>query len=95
MTRDEQVAAYDAAARAAVGRMIAILETRTDEVIARGRERAFGGLGDEYGDASYRLSDAALDGETLDELADAVFYLHIPLARSAGLLQTFSGLEPA
>lgn len=95
MTRDEQIAAYEQAARAAIGRMVAILETRGDEIIALGRERAFDGPGDEYGNASYGLSAEALDGEADQELADAVFYLHIPIARDAGLLEAFSAHEPA
>lgn len=94
MTRDEQVAVYEQAARAAVGRLVAMLETRTDEIIALGRERAFGGLGDEYGDVSYGLGDDALDGEAMQELADAVFYVHVPVARGGGLLPAGSDSAP-
>ena len=69
-----------AAAAAAIGRMVAILETRGDgsspwDGSARSMVRATG-----TETASYGLSAEALDGRQIEGSADAVFY-HIPIAQ--------------
>ena len=59
--------------------------TQMAELVELGYERAFTTVGvHEYGDSTYWKDPAALADEAAAELADAIFYLHIPVAREHG-----------
>lgn len=85
ITLDEQKAQYRTHARVAAEQLIDVLTARIDEYIELGYQRAFETVGvEEYGDSTYWKSDLALDDEAAAEIADAIFYQHIPIARAAG-----------
>ncbi|MCW2923892.1 MAG: hypothetical protein JWM98_1296 [Thermoleophilia bacterium] len=82
---DEQRALYRQHAAEAGDRLVALLRARLDELVELGFERAFETVGvHEYGDATYWKATEQLADEAAAELADAVFYLHIPVAREHG-----------
>jgi hypothetical protein len=82
---DTQRSVYKKHAEAAADALAELLQNRRDEIIELGFERAFDSVGvAQYGDGTYFKDGVQLDGETLAELADAIFYLHIPIGRSAG-----------
>lgn len=69
----------------AAARLVDVLRARLDELVELGFERAFDTVGvHEYGDSTYWKPDAELSAEAAAELADAIFYLHIPIAREHG-----------
>lgn len=69
----------------AADRLVDVLRARLDELVELGFERAFDTVGvHEYGDSTYWKPTDALAEEAAAELADAIFYLHIPVARAAG-----------
>lgn len=69
----------------AARRLVDVLQARLDELIELGFERAFDTVGvHEYGDSTYWKSTEQLADEAAAELADAIFYLHIPVAREHG-----------
>lgn len=69
----------------AANRLVEVLQARLAELVELGYERAFDSVGvHEYGDSTYWKADPALWEETAAELADAIFYLHIPVARAHG-----------
>lgn len=61
-------------AGAAVDRMVEMLVTHRDELIALAEERASGPGARMYGEAAWRRSPEQLDHETFEELADGIFY---------------------
>lgn len=82
---DQQRELYQKHASEASLRLIEVLSVRRDELIALGRDRAFETVGvHEYGDSTYWLDPQKLDDETLAELADAIFYMQIQIAREHG-----------
>jgi hypothetical protein len=84
---DQQREMYRTHADAAARRLLALLEERKDELVALGFERAFDTVGvHEYGDSTYWKPSEQLTDEALAELADGIFYMHVPLAREAGEL---------
>ena len=79
---------YDSFADQALDELVTLLQTRGPELVALGRKRAFEQVGvHEYGDSTYWLPPERLDEEVAAELADAVFYLQVTLARAAGALE--------
>ena len=63
-----------------------------DALIELGHARAFHDVGvHEYGDTTYFISPAQLRDETDAELADAIFYEQIRVARDAGDLPPYAG----
>jgi hypothetical protein len=69
----------------AAQRLVAVLQARLDELVELGFERAFDTVGvHEYGDSTYFKDTEQLADEVAAELADAIFYLHIPVAREHG-----------
>ena len=89
---EQQRTAYRQHAADAGRALLAMLEARMDELVELGFERAFDTVGvHEYGDSTYHKPAASLDTEAAAELADAIFYLHIPIARDAGDLPVPGG----
>jgi hypothetical protein len=73
----------------AARRLVEVLQARLDELVELGFERAFDTVGvHEYGDSTYWKSTEQLSDEAAAELADAIFYLHIPIAREHADLPT-------
>lgn len=69
----------------AAERLVEVLRARLDELTELGFERAFETVGvQEYGDSTYWKDADTLAEEAAAELADAIFYLHIPIARAYG-----------
>lgn len=84
---EDQRELYRQHAGTAAERLVEVLRARIDELVELGFERAFETVGvHEYGDSTYWKSTEALSDEAAAELADAIFYLHIPIAREAGTL---------
>ena len=82
---EQQRELYRRHAAEAVTQLVALLQARIDELVELGFERAFDTVGvHEYGDSTYWKSAESLAEEAAAELADAIFYLHIPVAREAG-----------
>ncbi|MBC7461841.1 MAG: hypothetical protein H7287_10810 [Thermoleophilia bacterium] len=82
---DQQRELYRTHAAAAADELMVVLQARLQELIDLGFERAFDTVGVlEYGDSTYWKSTEQLSEEAAAELADAIFYLHIPVARAAG-----------
>ncbi len=66
----------------AAARLVVVLQERLAELVELGFERAFDTVGvHEYGDSTYWKHNEQLADEADAELADAIFYLHIPVAR--------------
>jgi hypothetical protein len=85
ITLDEQRELYRTHAAAAGEALVRMLEARLAEFVELGFERAFDTVGvHEYGDSTYWKPNEQLSEEAAAELADAIFYLHIPIARAAG-----------
>ncbi|MBC7645243.1 MAG: hypothetical protein H7123_08955 [Thermoleophilia bacterium] len=84
---EQQRELYAAHADTAVDALIERITTGRDELIELGMARAFRDVGvHEYGDKTYFISAAQLREETDAELADAIFYEQIRVARDAGTL---------
>lgn len=82
---DQQRDIYRRHAAEAAIELVEILRSRVDELVELGFERAFDTVGvHEYGDTTYWKPTDQLSEEAAAELADAIFYLHIPVARAAG-----------
>lgn len=82
---ERQLELYDQHADAAYDALLVQMHERRDELIALGRERAFRSVGvHQYGDRTYFSDPATLRDEADAELADAIFYVHIPVAINAG-----------
>jgi hypothetical protein len=82
---EQQRDLYRRHADEAAARLVDVLRARLDELVALGFERAFDTVGvHEYGDATYWKGTEQLAEEAAAELADAIFYLHIPVAREHG-----------
>lgn len=76
---------YRQHAAEAAERLVALLGDRFAELVELGFLRAFDTVGvHEYGDSTYWKDTAQLAEEAAAELADAIFYLHIPVAREHG-----------
>lgn len=70
---------------AAYDQLQKLLDERREQLIQLGFERAFDTVGlEQYGDSTFWLTPERVIDETLAELADAIFYLHINEARAAG-----------
>lgn len=82
---DRQRSLYRRHAAEAADQLVELLRERLESLVELGYERAFDTVGvHEYGDSTYfRLPDE-LAQEAAAELADAIFYLHIPVARAHG-----------
>lgn len=90
---DRQRELYRLHADEAAQRLVEMLRGRITELVELGFERAFDTVGvHEYGDSTYWKSTEQLADEAAAELADAIFYLHIPVARECGDL---APVEPA
>ena len=84
ITLDRQRELYRRHADAASARLVELLQARLNELVELGFERAFDTVGvHEYGDSTYWKDTETLVDEAAAELADAIFYLHIPIAREA------------
>lgn len=82
---EQQRALYRRHADEAAQRLVTMLSARIEELVELGFQRAFDTVGvHEYGDSTYFKPTDQLDDEAAAELADAIFYLHIPVAREAG-----------
>lgn len=82
---DQQRELYRLHADEAAERLVEVLRGRIAELVELGFERAFDTVGvHEYGDSTYWKSTEQLADEAAAELADAIFYLHIPIARERG-----------
>lgn len=85
LTKTEQRAMFDAVAPLTIDLLLGELEAKRDYLLALARTRAFGPLGDEYGDATFRKSTDEILDECDAELADAIFYAAVsiqqPVAR--------------
>ncbi|MCW2920314.1 MAG: hypothetical protein JWL76_188 [Thermoleophilia bacterium] len=82
---DQQRELYRRHANEAAERLVEVLRGRIAELVELGFERAFDTVGvHEYGDSTYWKSTEQLAEEAAAELADAIFYLHIPIARERG-----------
>jgi hypothetical protein len=78
---------YARHAEAAVDLLLARLHEQRARLVQLGASRAFSDVGvGEYGDATYWLTPERLSEETDAELADAIFYAQIAIAREAGEL---------
>lgn len=87
---DRQRVLYRQHARAAADELVQLLTRRVEALVELGADRAFDEVGvHQYGDRTYWLDAERLLAETEAELADAIFYMHIGLARSAGDLDAF------
>lgn len=84
---DRQRELYRRHADEAAQRLVSVLQERLSELVELGFERAFDTVGvHEYGDTTYWKPAELLAEEAAAELADAIFYLHIPVARERGEL---------
>jgi hypothetical protein len=84
---EQQRELYREHAEAALEQLIALMRERGPELIELGEQRAFETVGlHEYGDSTYWIDDERLLAETLAELADAIFYHQIAIARETGAL---------
>ena len=82
---EEQRELYRRHAGEAASRLVDVLQARLAELVELGFERAFDTVGvHEYGDSTYWKTTEQLAEEAAAELADAIFYLHIPVARERG-----------
>jgi hypothetical protein len=82
---DQQRELYRKHADEASTRLVELLQRRLTEYVKLGFERAFDTVGvHEYGDSTYFKPNEQLLDEAAQELADAIFYLHIPVARDHG-----------
>ena len=82
---EQQLELYAAHAAAAVDALIERISSGREELIELGKVRAFQDVGvHEYGDKTYFISAGQLRAETDAELADAIFYEQIRVARDAG-----------
>jgi len=82
---EQQRELYRQYASEASERLVDMLRARIDELVELGFERAFDTVGvHEYGDSTYWKPTDSLADEAAAELADAIFYLHIPIARERG-----------
>jgi phosphoribosyl-ATP pyrophosphohydrolase len=82
---DQQREFYSRYAEAATDELLTLLQTRRAELIELGVQRAFRDVGvHEYGDSTYFHSADRIDDEVAAELADAIFYLTVSLARRGG-----------
>lgn len=82
---EQQRTLYRQHADEASTRLVEVLQQRLSELVELGYERAFETVGvHEYGDSTYFKSVEQLAEEAAAELADAIFYLHIPVAREHG-----------
>lgn len=89
---DRQRDLYGQHAEAAVTALEQLLRERRHELIELGEGRAFEAVGvHEYGDSTYWLGEGRLAEEIEAELADAIFYMQVRLAREAGDLPPVSG----
>ncbi|MCB0878908.1 MAG: hypothetical protein KDC46_08005 [Thermoleophilia bacterium] len=87
VTLEQQRELYRAHSAEAAERLVGVLQARLDELVELGFERAFDTVGvHEYGDSTYWKTTEQLADEAAAELADAIFYLHIPVAREHGAL---------
>lgn len=85
ITLEQQRELYRRHADEAARRLVDVLRERLDELVELGGVRAFDTVGvHEYGDSTYWKQAAELADEAAAELADAIFYLHIPVAREHG-----------
>ena len=76
-----QKACLRAYGRAAVIELARMLIEHGDELVDLAVQRSSGVGALEYGDASYDKTDDALGVDVFEELADAIFYWHIPMSR--------------
>ncbi len=84
---DTQRRLYAEHAETAFDALIERMVAERSELIALGAARAFRDVGvHEYGDSTYHKSDEQLADETDAELADAIFYQHIRVAKRLGAL---------
>lgn len=82
---EQQRELYRRHADEAAARLVEVLQERLGALVELGFERAFDTVGvHEYGDATYWKTTEQLSDEAAAELADAIFYLHIPIARAHG-----------
>lgn len=80
VTRHEQLEGFSRVKHRAAMRVLFHMHQRLDHVVELAERRAFGKAGiDVYGDAAYHVSPEQNEYELDCELADAVFYAHIPL----------------
>jgi len=87
ITLEQQRELYREHAGEAAERLIEVLRARLGELVELGFDRAFSTVGvHEYGDSTYWKASEQLNEEAAAELADAIFYLHIPVAREHGSL---------
>lgn len=87
LSLQRQRAIYERCAEEAADELVEVLRSRRDGLIELGAHRAFDTVGvHEYGDSTYWINDERLLEETLAELADAIFYRQIAVARRRGLL---------
>lgn len=76
---------YTRHAEAAFDGLLQRMNTQRAQLIELGAARAFRDVGvHEYGDSTYHKPTVQLGEETDAELADAIFYEHIRVARQAG-----------
>jgi len=82
---EEQRAVYREYAHLAVPLITARIGTDAQRLITLGEQRAFDTVGvQQYGDSSFHLTSAAASIELDAELADAVFYAMLQVARRHG-----------
>lgn len=82
---ETQRTVFDRHAEESARQLTQLLSEIGPELIELARARAFRDVGvHEYGDKTYWLSADRLREELLAELADAVFYLQIQVARDNG-----------
>lgn len=85
MPLEQQRAAFELHGSAASDLLKTMLSEQTKRLISLASERAFDTVGvHEYGDSTYWKHDEQLYEEAAAELADAIFYLHISIARKYG-----------
>jgi len=78
---------YDRHAEAAADELMERLGGDRQALIELGRQRAFQDVGvDQYGDSTYFKDEDSLLEEAAAELADAIFYLGVRIARQRGEL---------
>lgn len=91
---DQQRKLYDKHAEEATKQLASLLSSNVDRLIELGRERAFDTVGvHEYGDSTYWKTNEQLIVEAFEELADAIFYLQISIARNLGDLPSLAELN--
>jgi hypothetical protein len=73
MTREEQLLLIRRDAPLALNRVVAMIETYRDDILAHTRSRVDAGY-DIYGTEGWRKAPHDLDQDTIEELADAVAY---------------------